>query len=216
MRRSLATAPRGAGLFERKLWLLLERERAARRAAEEPVRVWRDRLAGGDAWPVRGVLLGGERAPAEATSRSPATAHAAPAPHGLSRWADRSGTGANGHWHPGRTGVPMEATAATRRAIAKEARTMTAPEAIRKTGPGVRPEATGGSMHARVGDEIVVQGTTDGVVARDGEVVGLHHPDGSPPYDVRWADDGRVTLYFPGPDAHVRHLAAGGGHDQER
>ncbi|WP_189704886.1 DUF1918 domain-containing protein [Streptomyces anandii] len=61
-------------------------------------------------------------------------------------------------------------------------------------------------MHARVGDEIVVRGTTSGVVTRDGEVVGLHHPDGSPPYDVRWADSGRVTLYFPGPDAYVRHL----------
>jgi hypothetical protein len=65
---------------------------------------------------------------------------------------------------------------------------------------------TGASMRARVGDEIVVRGTTAGVVARDGEIVGLHHPDGSPPYDVRWAEDGRVTLYFPGPDAYIRHL----------
>ncbi|MEU1200383.1 DUF1918 domain-containing protein [Streptomyces sp. NPDC005813] len=70
------------------------------------------------------------------------------------------------------------------------------------------PEATGASMHARVGDEIVVRGTTAGVVARDGEIVGLHHPDGSPPYDIRWAEDGRVTLYFPGPDACVRHLTS--------
>ncbi|MFF9410608.1 DUF1918 domain-containing protein [Streptomyces anandii] len=60
-----------------------------------------------------------------------------------------------------------------------------------------------------MGDGIVVRGTTSGVVTRDGEVVGVHHPDGSPPYDVRWADSGRVTLYFPGPDACVRHL----GHD---
>ncbi|MFJ9709399.1 DUF1918 domain-containing protein [Streptomyces sp. NPDC101234] len=94
---------------------------------------------------------------------------------------------------------------------------MTAPAPRRKPDPGVRPEVTGGSMQARVGDEIVVRGTRDGVVARDGEVVGLHHPDGSPPYDVRWAEDGRVTLYFPGPDDCVRHLtsapAAGGSHD---
>ncbi|ARP73863.1 DUF1918 domain-containing protein [Streptomyces pluripotens] len=61
-------------------------------------------------------------------------------------------------------------------------------------------------MHAHVGDEIVVRGTTAGVVSRDGEIIGLHHSDGSPPYDVRWAEDGRVTLYFPGPDAYVRHL----------
>lgn len=66
------------------------------------------------------------------------------------------------------------------------------------------PEATGTSVRARVGDEIVVRGTRAGVVAREGEIVGLHHQDGSPPYDVRWAEDGRVTLYFPGPDAYVR------------
>ncbi|MEV6837271.1 DUF1918 domain-containing protein [Streptomyces sp. NPDC051133] len=71
-------------------------------------------------------------------------------------------------------------------------------------------------MRAGVGDEIVVRGTTAGIVARDGEVVGLHHPDGSPPYDVRWLDSGRVTLYFPGPDAYVRHLVAGGGRVRAR
>ncbi|MFF7358966.1 MULTISPECIES: DUF1918 domain-containing protein [Streptomyces] len=74
----------------------------------------------------------------------------------------------------------------------------------------------GTSMRARVGDEIVVRGTAAGVVARDGEIVGLHHKDGSPPYDVRWAEDGRVTLYFPGPDAYVRHLVTGGGHVRAR
>lgn len=67
-------------------------------------------------------------------------------------------------------------------------------------------EPTGASMHARVGDEIVVRGTTDGVGERDGEIVGLHHADGSPPYDVRWAESEKVTVYFPGPDAAVRHL----------
>ncbi|MFB7616809.1 DUF1918 domain-containing protein [Kitasatospora sp. NPDC056181] len=25
----------------------------------------------------------------------------------------------------------------------------------------------------------------------------MHHPDGSPPYDVRWSEDDRVTEYFP-------------------
>ncbi|MEU6510308.1 DUF1918 domain-containing protein [Streptomyces sp. NPDC046942] len=90
---------------------------------------------------------------------------------------------------------------------------MTAPAPAKKAYPGTRPEMTGASMRAHIGDEIVVRGTTTGVVARYGEVVGLHHPDGGPPYDVRWADDGRVTLYFPGPDAYVRH-PAGGGHVQ--
>ncbi|MFG2884178.1 V-type ATP synthase subunit D [Streptomyces sp. NPDC048297] len=66
LRRSLGTARRGADLLEHKLRLLLDRERAERRAAEEAYRVWRDRLAEADVWLVRGVLLGGERALAEA------------------------------------------------------------------------------------------------------------------------------------------------------
>ena len=39
---------------------------------------------------------------------------------------------------------------------------------------------------------------------RDGEIikVGSH---GAPPYLVRWSDDGRETLFFPGPDALVSH-----------
>ncbi|MGW7543177.1 V-type ATP synthase subunit D [Streptomyces sp. NPDC054770] len=66
LRRSLATALRGADLLERKLRLLLDRERVARRAAEEAGAVWRQRLAEADTWLVRGVLLGGEAALAEA------------------------------------------------------------------------------------------------------------------------------------------------------
>ncbi|WP_206306253.1 DUF1918 domain-containing protein [Streptomyces humi] len=72
---------------------------------------------------------------------------------------------------------------------------MTAPAPIRKTDPRTRPEATRASVRARVGDEIVVHGTTDGVVGRDGEIVGVrHHPDGTSPYDVYRPDDGRVPL----------------------
>ncbi|MEW2446891.1 pyridoxamine 5'-phosphate oxidase family protein [Streptomyces parvulus] len=60
-------------------------------------------------------------------------------------------------------------------------------------------------MYAHVGDRLVVESPSTGVVRRDGEIVGLHHDDGTPPYDVRWADTGDVTLVFPGPDAHVDH-----------
>lgn len=61
-------------------------------------------------------------------------------------------------------------------------------------------------MHARVGDQIIIESQTTGVPRRDGEIVGLHHADGTPPYDVRWSDSGHETLVFPGPDARVRHL----------
>ncbi|WP_193776711.1 pyridoxamine 5'-phosphate oxidase family protein [Streptomyces sp. E2N166] len=60
-------------------------------------------------------------------------------------------------------------------------------------------------MYAHVGDRLVVESPYTGVTRRDGEIVGLHHDDGSPPYDVRWSDTGDVTLVFPGPDAHVDH-----------
>jgi hypothetical protein len=63
-------------------------------------------------------------------------------------------------------------------------------------------------VYASIGDRIVVEGTRSGTVRRDGEVVALHHPDGSPPYDVRWSDTGRVTVCFPGPDARVEHYAS--------
>ncbi|MGW2705415.1 V-type ATP synthase subunit D [Streptomyces sp. NPDC001340] len=66
LRRNLATALRGADLLERKLRLLLDRERAERRAAEDAGSAWREELARADTWLVRGVLLGGEQAPAQA------------------------------------------------------------------------------------------------------------------------------------------------------
>ncbi|MER5436438.1 pyridoxamine 5'-phosphate oxidase family protein [Streptomyces sp. NPDC002588] len=60
-------------------------------------------------------------------------------------------------------------------------------------------------MRAQLGDQLVVEGPGAGAARRDGEIVGLRHADGSPPYDVRWSDTGDVTLVFPGPDAHIRH-----------
>ncbi|WP_374212008.1 DUF1918 domain-containing protein [Streptomyces sp. C10-9-1] len=61
-------------------------------------------------------------------------------------------------------------------------------------------------LWARVGDRLVVSGAAVGDGGRDGEIVALHHRDGTPPYDVRWSDTGRVTLVFPGPDARVQHF----------
>ncbi|WP_438297027.1 pyridoxamine 5'-phosphate oxidase family protein [Streptomyces sp. HUAS TT7] len=61
-------------------------------------------------------------------------------------------------------------------------------------------------MRAQLGDQLVVERPATGATRRDGEIVGLHHSDGTPPYDVRWSDTDEVTLVFPGPDAHVRHI----------
>ncbi|WP_314245430.1 DUF1918 domain-containing protein [Streptomyces kutzneri] len=43
----------------------------------------------------------------------------------------------------------------------------------------------GTGVHAEVGDQIVVGGPTVGRPGRDGEVIALHHEDGTPPCDVR-------------------------------
>lgn len=59
-------------------------------------------------------------------------------------------------------------------------------------------------MEAVAGDRIVVAAAMlDGPV-RDGEVIEVG-TQGVPPYLVRWSDDGRETLFFPGPDAHISH-----------
>ncbi|MEU2773578.1 pyridoxamine 5'-phosphate oxidase family protein [Streptomyces sp. NPDC007162] len=61
-------------------------------------------------------------------------------------------------------------------------------------------------MRAHLGDQLVIETPATGAARRDGEIVGLHHDDGTPPYDVRWSDTDQVTLVFPGPDAHIHHL----------
>jgi hypothetical protein len=43
-------------------------------------------------------------------------------------------------------------------------------------------------------------------MVRDGEIIGVRHADGTPPYVVRWEDTGHESLVYPGPDAMVQHL----------
>ena len=61
-------------------------------------------------------------------------------------------------------------------------------------------------MKANVGDEIVVDTIQSGEVRREGEVLEVHERDGVLSYVVRW-DDGHETLFFPGSNAHVVHVA---------
>lgn len=62
-------------------------------------------------------------------------------------------------------------------------------------------------MHAQEGDRIVVRSQHVGGHVRDAEILEVRHPDGSPPYVVRWSDTGHEGLYFPGPDAYIDHPA---------
>ena len=58
-------------------------------------------------------------------------------------------------------------------------------------------------MHAFIGDRIVVRSTHLSGPGRDGEIVEVERANGRPPDRVRWSDTGRVSLFFPGPDAYV-------------
>ena len=64
-------------------------------------------------------------------------------------------------------------------------------------------------MKAALGDRIVIATNRLDQHPRDGKVVRLHHPDGTPPYDVEWSDTGRTAVVFPGPDARVEHFTEG-------
>lgn len=65
-------------------------------------------------------------------------------------------------------------------------------------------------MKAKVGDWLIVERAHLDEPRRRGQIIELRHPDGEPPYLVRWEDDEEVTLVFPGPDARVVESAAAG------
>ena len=61
-------------------------------------------------------------------------------------------------------------------------------------------------MYAAVGDRLIVRSNKVDSPIRDGEILEVRHPDGSPPYVVRWSDTGHEALVYPGPDAEVHHF----------
>jgi uncharacterized protein DUF1918 len=58
-------------------------------------------------------------------------------------------------------------------------------------------------MKAKVGDWLVIKGTTIDRPDQRGLITEVHSSDGSPPYVVRWLDTDHVATVFPGPDAVV-------------
>ncbi|MBK9180481.1 MAG: DUF1918 domain-containing protein [Acidimicrobiales bacterium] len=63
-------------------------------------------------------------------------------------------------------------------------------------------------MKAAVGDRIIIKGHHVGEPDRDAVVLEVHGTDGSPPWKVRWSDDGHESIFFPGPDAAVEHYTS--------
>ena len=62
-------------------------------------------------------------------------------------------------------------------------------------------------MKARIGDFLVVKGTTTERHDQHAEIIGVRTEDGSPPYVVRW-DDGHEAVFVPGSGVRVDPAAA--------
>jgi hypothetical protein len=60
-----------------------------------------------------------------------------------------------------------------------------------------------GVMKARIGDRLVIDGTNVGEPRRVGVVTAITHPDGTPPYTVRWLNDDHESVVVPGPTARI-------------
>ena len=58
-------------------------------------------------------------------------------------------------------------------------------------------------MKAKVGDWLVVKGTTVEQHDQRGEITEVRSADGSPPYVVHWFGTDHVATVYPGPDAVV-------------
>jgi uncharacterized protein DUF1918 len=58
-------------------------------------------------------------------------------------------------------------------------------------------------MIAQTGDRLVLHGIHVGDNRRVGVITEIRRSDCSPPYLVRWLDNGHETLVFPGPEARV-------------
>ncbi|MGW0735424.1 DUF1918 domain-containing protein [Streptomyces sp. NPDC002851] len=60
-------------------------------------------------------------------------------------------------------------------------------------------------MQASVGDRLLVHGRIVGQHDRYAKIIEVLGEDGSPPFRVRFEDDGHEAIVSPGPDSVVRH-----------
>lgn len=57
-------------------------------------------------------------------------------------------------------------------------------------------------MQAQSGDWLIVHSHNDSGHVRKAEILATHE-GGEPPYTVRWLDEDKESVVFPGPDAQV-------------
>ena len=62
------------------------------------------------------------------------------------------------------------------------------------------------AMKAKVGDWLVIKGTTVERSDQRGEITEVRSADGSPPYTVRWLTTGHVATVFPGARSEERRV----------
>lgn len=58
-------------------------------------------------------------------------------------------------------------------------------------------------MRAHVGDWLTLPPGPGSSHARRAQIVGLLHPDGTPPYRVHWLDDDHFSILYPSPDTQL-------------
>ena len=64
-------------------------------------------------------------------------------------------------------------------------------------------------LKAQPGDRLIIKAHRVGEHVRDAEILDALGPDGGPPFQVRWQDDGRISRIYPGTDAVVEHFKPG-------
>jgi hypothetical protein len=67
----------------------------------------------------------------------------------------------------------------------------------------VNPAGKEQLVKAKVGDWLVIKGTTIEQHEQRGLITEVHASDGAPPYVVRWLADDHEATVFPGPDAVI-------------
>jgi hypothetical protein len=61
-------------------------------------------------------------------------------------------------------------------------------------------------LRASPGDRLVIRAHHLGEPDRDAEILEVLGEDGTPPFRLRWEEDGREALLFPRTDAQVEHF----------
>jgi Domain of unknown function (DUF1918) len=114
-------------------------------------------------------------------------------------------------WDNGRESIVYPGSDATIVGVKKETAERTIQERTASARrPESRPAAQAGgtrpALRATVGDRLVIRPQHLGEPERDAEILEVIGRHGAPPYKVRWVDDNRETVLFPGADAFVEHF----------